>query len=238
VGSRLLREGYAQVTDNLTTNEDLNKHLNSAVRRSHQAHRGYVATEDLHQEAWLWVLAHPDKVNELLFSEEDPKGKKRLLELKIYQALHNHTMRQRYLKDGTKPGDYFTYKRELLELLLPEALDGLPPVAPEFDTDQMVRSRRAPSETGDKMAMLADVKAGVASLPEADKRFLTVKYAGAGVSDERLAELFGLSGSTCSRRLTQVMQRLARFLGSDVPVRRRRVVSNASAIAETNRQED
>lgn len=189
----------------------------------------------------MWVAGHGEKIDTVLEPEEglDAPTRKQtgLLQHIIYLALHEATVRERTKRDGTKPGDYFTYRREMIEDLLPEALDGWPSIQSPMDAAQSGRSQKAPHESGDRFAFIADIKAGIASLNEADRRLLFDKYAYGGSTGAELAADYGVTEQAISKRLVSIMKRIMRQLGSDVPYKGRRVMSNAQAQAITSGQE-
>ena len=137
-------------------------HVLRAVRqastRSYGAQRGYVDLDDLQQEGYLWVLANQEKVDGWLDEGRDGFA---LLQHAIYQHLHKYTMKERYRKDGTEPGDYYNYRVVVIADLLPDVFNEEPSFGhSSSDLGTMIRSSKQPSEGGDRMAMIADIKAG------------------------------------------------------------------------------
>jgi hypothetical protein len=211
------------------------------VNRSFKAHRGFIESDDLHQEAWMWVAGNGDKIDTMLEPLEGEDGPSRkqtgLVQHVIYLALHEVTTKERTRRDGTKAGDYFTYRREMIEDLLPEALDGWPSIQSPMDASRSGRSPKLAHESGDRFAFIADIKAGVASLNEADRRLLFDKYAYGGATGAELAIDYGVTEQAISKRLVSIMKRIMRQLGSDVPYKGRKAISNAQAAAITSSQE-
>lgn len=202
-----------------------------AAKRSYTAQRGFVELDDLMQEGFLYALENREKVQRWL---DDGDGV--LLQHALYQHLHKYTMRERYAKDGTKPSDYYTYQTAVIAELLPEVYmeDGAWGTSPS-DLSNIKRSSRSLAEGGDRMAMVADVKAGVATLPEPDALILQLKYEEGGRTDEEVAEELGIPEVTVNKAVARSIRKIAKTLGSE-PVRRRRSISNAQAQHITGEQ--
>jgi DNA-directed RNA polymerase specialized sigma24 family protein len=211
--------------------------VRSAAARSYAAQRGFVETDDLMQEGYEWVLKNQARVNEWV--EEGREGFAQLHQA-LYRAMHRYTMRQRYLKDGTKPGDYFFYQLAVIQDLLPEAFDNEPNYGQSAsDLNAGVRSGKPLSEGGDRMAMIADVKAGLASLDSGDYALMVIKYGqGEVLPDTEIAQLLEVHQTTVNRNVNRVLRKIAKHLGSEPVSRgRRRVMSNAQAQHETRELE-
>lgn len=205
--------------------------VRNAARRSHTAQRGFVEYDDLVQSGYEWVLMNMAKVKEWV---ED--GSTALLQHAVYQYLHNVTMKERYAKDGTRPEDYYSYQYAVLEELLPEVLAGEPNYGgSSSDLNALVRSGRSPAEGGERMAMIADVKAGMLALNDYDRELIVLKYTGQGRTDNELAQWFEKPEATINRHVRAALRKIARRLGSE-PVRKRRVMSNAQAQHVTREQ--
>lgn len=203
-----------------------------AARRSHAAQRGFVDMEDLVQEGYAYILLNQEKVEGWL---ED--GSVDLLRHALYQHMHVITMRQRYLQDGTRPEDYYVYQYAVLEDLLPEALDTQPNYGTSTsDLNTQVKSGKSPAEGGDRMAMVADVKAALLSLSEKERELILRKYFGNGLTDEQLSKDLDIPESTINKQVRAAMRKMARALGSE-PVRRRKAMSNAHAQHVTKEQD-
>ena len=205
--------------------------VRQAARRSHTAQRGYVELDDLVQSGYEYVLQNMEKIKEWVGTGQGP-----LLQHAIYQHLHDVTMRERYLKDGTRPEDYYSYQYAVLEELLPEVLEEEPNYGgSSSDLNALVKSGRSPSEGGERMAMIADIKAGMLALNDYEHELILLKFKGEGRTDSQLAQWFEKPEATINRHVRQALRKVARRLGSE-PVRRRKVMSNAQAQYVTRSQ--
>lgn len=206
--------------------------VSTAARKAARLHIGYADFEDLQGEGYMWVARNPEKVQEHL----DNKATY-LLSVDVYRAMHRYAMKQRYLKDGTQPGDYFLYPLAVLAELLPIVLDGPDAVdSSPSDLNGRIRANKPMSERGDRAAMIADVQRAFAALSDDDKALVRMKYGNGGVTDEVIAEALGKPQQTVNYQYRRALKRMAEFLGGE-PWSRRKAMSNAKAQHITREQE-
>lgn len=224
------------VDRNMTLEEQnkVDRAISQACKRSWNAHRGFVDADDLRQEAWIFVYTHARKVGEWLDTGKDGE---RIMAHAIYQHLHNITMEQRYLKDGTRPEDYYAYSMPVLTELLPEIFDdeayyGTSP----SDLTTITRSGKSLAETGDRMAMVADIKAAYASLNEKEKLLVSMKYSFGGMTDNEIAQVTETPEATVNRHVKSALRKMARKISNE-PVVKRKAMSNAQSQHVTKEQE-
>lgn len=211
--------------------------VRQAATRSFASHRGFVDLEDLQQEGYEWILRNKDKVDEWLEMGRDGVN---IMHTALYHAMHQYTMKERYRKDGTKPGDYYFYQRAVIVELLPAAFDDEPNFGSSpSDLSLTGRSGKALSEGGDLMAMLADVRSAYRSLNDEDKAIIKMKYGTSdGIKpDEELAQWFEIPLSTMNRKVTNIVKKMAKYLGSEPVHKPRKAMSNAQAQHITKEQE-
>lgn len=224
------------VEGNLTHWDDaVLRAVRQAASRSYSAHRGFVESEDLTQEGYLWVLQNQAKVDEWVESGRDGMA---ILHTALYHHMHVYTMKERYRKDGTQPGDYYFYQKAVLVELLPEAFDESPNYGQSTsDLNSTVRSGKPLSESGDRMAMVADIKSALGALSKDEYDVIRMKF-GSGVvlPDEQLAQWYEVPLATMNRRVNRAIKKMARALGSE-PVKGRRAISNAQSQHITKEQE-
>jgi DNA-directed RNA polymerase specialized sigma24 family protein len=89
------------------------------------------------------------------------------------------------------------------------------------------------------MAMIADVKAGLASLDSGDYALMVIKYGqGEVLPDTEIAQLLEVHQTTVNRNVNRVLRKIAKHLGSEPVSRgRRSVMSIAQAQHETRELE-
>ena len=218
------------------------KAVNQTAKQVARTQREYLSEDDLRQEAWIWVFAHEDKVFGWLDSDEtaSQRNARGLLSSSLRVHLHGLCQKARMATDGTQSSDYYHYSRSVVEQLLPDAFD------PEAGTTtassapqgEFVRSSKEPSQGFEYHAMIADLRAGLASLPQEDKRLLWDRFAFGGVDVGVLAATSGVPERTIRYRLSRAINRLIRSLGGETPRRMRPRRSNAAAQVETRQSEE
>jgi len=217
------------------------KTITRAARKTHRVQRGYVEFDDLMQEGWLWVAENTERVEQWL--EDDDTKNHRLAGSLLYGAvrprMHRYAMRQRYLKDGTRPRDYHFYSRATIEEMLPEVLDGMLASRSNSDLQEtFITSTRAANEGWEREATTADLLAALASLSIEDRKLLYSRFAQGGVSTEILATQLGITQRSVQRRIESIIGKMINHLGGPDPTDRRRARSNSSAQVLTRRQEE
>lgn len=213
--------------------------VNKIVKRLYQGHQRYVEMEDLKQEGWMWVAEHTDLVIEAFQGDETPKFvlSERFLYSRIRVHLHRYVMKQRYLKDGTKPGDYHFYTAEQVADLLPDVFDDTRSTRSNSELSEH-RGTRSPSEGWEYEATVADVQAALASLKDTERGFLKDLFADGGLSTEVMSIQYEVTQRAIQQRTTRILNKMVKNLGGSMPVARRAAVSNASMQVTTRRQEE
>lgn len=210
------------------------KTVASAARKAAKAHHGYVDYEDMQSEGYVYVGTHREEVERLTTGE---RVNLQLLYTSVYRHMHKYAMKQRYLKDGTTPGDYFLYSPAVISELLPEALDGVDAAdSSPSDINGQIRANKPVNERGDRAAMVADIQQAYKALDEDDQALLSHKYRDGGVTDEVVALVYGKPQQTINYRLQRSLRRMAESLGGE-PFEGRHAISNARAQQETRQQE-
>jgi len=215
--------------------EPVMKAVATSARRALKAHSQYVEIEDLQSEGYVWVAANGEKVAEVV--EGGDKQQLKWLQNDIYRAMHRYCMKQRYLKDGTEPGDYFFYSPVIVEELLPEALSGDDARdSSPTDVNAGIRASKPVNERGDRAAMIADIQVAFKHCTDDDKALLLLRFAEGGNTEAVVAASMGRSESTVSYQLKRALKRIAASLGGEA-FEGRVAISNARAQYETRRNE-
>lgn len=206
------------------------KAVASAAKAAARKHEGYAEISDFMQEGNLYLMENPE-----LLDEDSGKGRG-YLQRAVYYAMNQYGMKQRYSSDGTKPDDYFRYTSYMAEELIGEALDGVPSVKSPSAYDDSPASNKSPSETGDRNAMVADIRQAFVRLNEKDQNVLSDKFLGGDISSEVLALTYGISPEGVDKRIKRALVRLAKALNGDYsPHQKRRVVPNMTSQVWTNK---
>jgi RNA polymerase sigma factor (sigma-70 family) len=143
---------------------------------SDEYHKKYdmVEREDIQQSLYEWFLKHPNKLDE--WEAIGYKDAKNL----IYRSLRNQALDYcqawKAKSVGYETSDLFYYEPDMVEALLPAILRDDFTVMPILNLGKTGRPP-APSEGGNMMAMMVEIKAAYVKLNEDDKTVLFYKYA-------------------------------------------------------------
>ena len=209
------------------------KQIHASAKQAARKHEGYVDFDDLVQEGYLYLLEHPELI------DEHTKTSERVVGRSVFYEMNRYGLRQRYRKDGTSPDDYFRYTAAIVETLIGDVLDGgvYPQSSGDMNSDG--RSGKSPAYGFDFEAMMADISQAFKRLNETDKGVLLEKYRGGDVNEEVLALTHGVSAQAIRKRVQRALVRLAKMLNGDyAPKAMRHVTNNATAQVRTRRQEE
>lgn len=190
---------------------------------------------DLVSEQMLWLVRHQKQATEWM-SEDDKGGKRRLMR-SLYRAATRYAVKDHAQRTGYKPEDLYWYTlgslRELLVQLSDER-DGIP----RAGNDEARGTRRPPSERGDMLAIMADVQRGLKRVSDTQQELLGM--VSAGMTEREIAEYLHVGRPAARMRVQRALRALQEELGGERPYldppERRKVVSNATARAVTDRE--
>ena len=215
--------------------EQIYKIARMSASRSNRMHRNLVSVDDVYQHLSLWALEHWHKIEE--WQAEDS------LSFKLRKTFNNEAQKmiakERAYKSKSPMSDTFYYTVEVLHELLADVW-GYEGWSSSGDMSaDYVQATSKPSEGNNRLALLSDVKQGIARLNEADQELLRNRYADGGMGFEALAELYDASEEAMRKRVKRALTKLQDRLGGEPPVWRagRRRKSNAQAQAELKENE-
>ena len=186
------------------------------VHVADEYHKKYTMVErdDIKQSLYQWFMEHPLKTGE--WSKLPKKSAQNL----FYRSLRNQALdycqfwRAKAL--GYELSDLFYYDQEVIEAMLPAVLRGDMTDAPKLNLGMPGRPP-APSEGGNMMAMMVELKAAYLKLNTEDKSILFLKYANS-MSHAAVAAELGLSSDDAARmRHNRAMKKLIIRLGGRRP---------------------
>jgi DNA-directed RNA polymerase specialized sigma24 family protein len=179
-------------------------------------HKKYnmVEKDDIQQALYQWFLEHPRKTAE--WNSFSKKSAQNLL----YRSLRNQALDYCQLwkakSIGYEMSDLFFYDPDVIEALLPSVLRGDVTAAPVLNFGMPGRPP-APSEGGNLMAMMAEVKAAYIKLNEEDKNILYQKYANSLTYGDIATELSLSSDDAARMRHNRAIKKLIIRLGGFRP---------------------
>jgi RNA polymerase sigma factor (sigma-70 family) len=170
--------------------------------------------DDIKQALYQWFVEHPNKTNEY------GKLKQNEAQNVFYRVLRNQALDYcqfwRARSIGYESSDLFYYDPDVVEALLPTVLLGTGAEAPKLNLGMPGRPP-APSEGGNMMAMVVEIKAAFTKLSQEDRNILYLKYAHS-LTHAGVAEELGLSSDDAARmRHNRAIKKLIIRLGGYRP---------------------
>ena len=194
-----------------------------------------VERDDIKQSLYQWFLEHPRKVNE--WNALTKKSAQNLL----YRSLRNQALDYCQLwkakSIGYEVSDLFYYDPDVIEAILPAILRGDGVDAPKLNLG-MPGKPPAPSEGGNMMAMMAEVKAAYIKLNEEDKNILYQKYANSLTYADIAEELALPSDDAARMRHNRAIKKLITRLGGFRPFLDKDELDNNGQDEEQNKEND
>lgn len=173
-----------------------------------------VDKDDIKQSLYEWFLEHPVKL-----TEWEALGKRSAQNL-LYRSLRNQALDYCQIwkakSAGYEMSDVFYYDAAIIEAILPAVLLGNTTEAPKLDLGMPGRPS-APSEGGNMMAMMAEIKLGYSKLSDEDKNILYQKHANS-LSYAGIAKALALPSDDAARmRHNRAIKKLITRLGGFRP---------------------
>lgn len=188
------------------------------ARKVHRRYHTYFDVQDVVQELSVWILRHPDKIAEWLDhemgSDEYKTGIKKLGKTLTRHA-DKYCRRIKAQKLGYEIRDEQYYDSATIEDLLPYALNE------DVETTSPIESEKVsnmgnPSEGGNYVIQLFDIRRSLLRLSEEDRKVLRLRFYDQ-LSYKEMAELLSVSDSTANRKVDGAVRRLSYALGGENP---------------------
>jgi DNA-directed RNA polymerase specialized sigma24 family protein len=203
------------------------EHVQDLVRASayaiHRRFSGYVDLEDLVQELQIYVLQRPQLLTDLeaayTVSKDETKWVARKLMARFRRHIEKISRREKAAKLGYQMGDEFFYDTALIATLLPVAL--------QFETQGAVlvnqiddgtpRKPPVPSEGGNVLGMVIDVRAAYELITDDEQLLLEQRYGKDPLILSDIAVAWNVSDSTVDRRIQVALRKIIDNLGGPSP---------------------
>jgi DNA-directed RNA polymerase specialized sigma24 family protein len=183
-----------------------------ALHVADEYHKKYtmVEREDIRQSLYEWFVLHPRKLTE--WEKLGTRSTQNLL----YRSLRNQALDYCQLwkskSIGYELSDLFYYEADVVEAILPAILRGEVTEAPKLNLGMPGRPP-APSEGGNLMAMMAEVKDAYTKLSTEDKSILFLKYANSLDYSSIATELQLSSDDAARMRHNRAIKKIINRLG-------------------------
>lgn len=200
--------------------EDLIKITSAFIYRRFN---GYVERNDLEQELRVYIVQRPKLVESLdasyEVSKEETKWVARRLMARFRRHIEKYSRKEKASKLGYSTGDEFFYDTITLASLLPVALQFESQGAVLIDRvdDGSPRKPPVPSEGGNVLGMVIDIRSAFELLDEEQQLILTSRYGASPMILSEIATEMGYSDSTVDRKIQKALRKMIDHLGGPTP---------------------
>ena len=185
--------------------------------------KGWVETDDIKQECYLWAIGRGQQFTDLL-NEPEPNKREQNEKRIAYQMRRmgeRFARKQKAAKAGYHTSDEAYYDTTTIAQLIPfviaSVIDGtVLEQAQEMINDGQPRKQSTPAEGGNLLAILIDIKKAFIKLEQEDKTILQMRYHD-NFTLQQIAQYLECATSTADRRCTSALRRLQDKLGGESP---------------------
>lgn len=194
------------------------------TRAIHGRYKAYVEREDILQECLSWALSRHKWITEQLLEATDADKRKHAearIAWQMRRAAERYSRREKASKSGYQITDEAYYQGYTLGQLLPFVIasvidDTVLEQIQDMIQDGLPRGSSSPSEGGNLLANLIDIKVGYNKLEVEDQILLRIRYLDS-FTLQQIANHYECSVSTADRRIDNAMRRLQNLLGGVSP---------------------
>jgi len=204
-------------------NPILNDIVPSVVSLVHRRYRKYVDRADLTQEAYAWLMTRVVYFNGLLEEENESMrlANQRRIGWQMKRAVERYARKEKAIRSGYQTNDESFYDVITIAQLLPYVIasvvnDTAIEQAQNLVNDGTPRKPSAPSEGGNLLATLIDIKKSYELLDEDEQKILRLRYH-ENYTLQQLSEVLECAISTADRRCGNALRKLLNFMGGESP---------------------
>lgn len=200
--------------------EDL---IHISASHIHRRFAGYVEREDLIQELRVYVLKRPhlakmlDEAYEV--SKDETKWVARRIMARFRRTIEKYSRKEKAAKLGYSTGDEFFYDTITIAKMLPVAFefDSYGAVMVDKVDDGTPRKPSVPSEGGNILAIVIDIRSAIDLLEADEQVMLRNRYSNSPMTLSEIAEEMGISDSTVDRKIQGSLRKIIDHLGGPTP---------------------
>ena len=197
----------------------------SVTNSIHRRYKNFIEKADLAQECYAWAAGRATYINDQLAEEDLEQYKHNLHRIawQMRRVAERYARREKADKSGYSISDEAYYETATLGQLLPyviaSVVDGtILEQAQDMIKDGQPRGASSPSEGGNLLAVLIDIKKAYLMLEQPDKDLLLLRHH-EGLTLQQIAEAYGCALSTADRRCANSLRKLQNLLGGNSPFR-------------------
>lgn len=185
--------------------------------------RGWVELNDVAQECVLWAITRNSQFTEWL---NEPDAEMRVINEKrigyqMRRAAERYARKEKAAKSGYQTGDETFYETTTVAQLLPFVITAVVTgtvleQAQEMVNDGQPRKKSVPSEGGNLLAILLDIKKAYLKLEADDAKILELRYY-ENFTLQQIGQYLECAVSSADRRCTSALRKLVNILGGESP---------------------
>lgn len=198
----------------MVVTEDELKLARQGAHSAYRSGRGIMDEEDLTQEAYLWIVQNPRKVQAW---REKGKHGQNILRNACRQRCLTLIANERRKRSRLEMGDLFYYTQQMIRELIPDMLNEESWTFNSVQDNSELKGPSRPSEGNSRIATICDVSLAFESLKDNDKAILEDLYGDGGVQYGMVALKLGVSERTVRRREERALDKMVEFLGGERP---------------------
>ena len=190
-----------------------------------QRFKSYVEIDDVRQECLTWAMSRTTYINEQLNVEDNDERKhnEQRIAWQMRRVAERYARKEKAAKAGYHITDEAYYESATVAQLLPfviaSIIDGtVLEQAQEMIRDGQPKGSSSPSEGGNLLAMLFDIKNAFLKIDEKYRTILTYRYH-ENFTFAQISQILACAVSTADRRCNTAMRKLLAELGGDSPFR-------------------
>lgn len=183
--------------------------------------KGWVDTNDIKQECYLWAVGRGQQFTDLLNEPDTNKREQneKRIAYQMRRMAERYARKQKAAKAGYHTSDEAFYDTTTIAQLIPfviaSVIDGtVLEQAQEMVNDGQPRKQSTPAEGGNLLAILIDIKKAFIKLDQEDKTILQMRYHD-NFTLQQVAQYLECATSTADRRCVSALRRLQNNLGGE-----------------------
>ena len=185
--------------------------------------KGWVDTDDVRQECYLWAISRGKQFTDLL-NEPNPDKREqneRRIAYQMRRVAERYARKEKARKAGYKVGDEAFYDTTIIAQLIPFVIASIVngtvlEQAQEMINDGTPRKQSTPAEGGNLLAMLIDIKKAYLLLEVEDQILLRLRHFDS-FTLKQIAGQLECAVSTADRRCSTALRNLIDELGGVSP---------------------
>lgn len=195
----------------------------SVANTIYRRYKNYVERDDIRQECIAWAMTRAADHTVDLMEENEAKRRhnEHRIAWQMKRVAERYARREKAVKSGYSTSDEVYYESFTLAQLLPfviaSVLDGtVLEQVQQMIQDGQPKGKSSPSEGGNLLASLIDIKKGYLRLEVEDQAILRLRHH-ENFTLQQIAQYIECATSTADRRCTQSLRKLQEILGGSSP---------------------